>query len=71
MQQKVSLAFTFLCGLSDESTVLEWIHGSGWVHRDISTGNLFLYNGRGLIGDLEYAKRRGTNVEDEKLVVRF
>ncbi|KAJ3826993.1 hypothetical protein F5880DRAFT_1316788 [Lentinula raphanica] len=35
------------------------IHAAGWVHRDISGGNLYYYKGRnvGLLGDLEYAKR--------------
>lgn len=35
------------------------------MHRDISVVNLYLYDGRGLIGDLEFAKRRSTNVEHE------
>lgn len=30
---------------------------AGWVHRDIGSGNLLLYNGRGLLADLEYAKK--------------
>ena len=36
--------------------VLRLIHGSGWVHRDVSVGNIYLYEGRGLLGDLEFAK---------------
>jgi len=36
--------------------VLQLIHGSGWVHRDISIGNVYLYEGHGLLGDLEHAK---------------
>ena len=48
---------------------LKWIHGAGWVHRDLSVGNLYLYEGRGLIGDFEYAKRKNTDVEDEELTV--
>ena len=48
---------------------LKWIHGAGWVHRDLSVGNLYLYEGRGLIGDFEYAKRKNTGVEDEELTV--
>ncbi|OCB90629.1 hypothetical protein A7U60_g2147 [Sanghuangporus baumii] len=46
--------------------VLRWIHGSGWVHRDISPGNLYLFEGRGLIGDLEYAKQRNFDIESEQ-----
>ncbi|EKM61536.1 uncharacterized protein PHACADRAFT_204704 [Phanerochaete carnosa HHB-10118-sp] len=32
----------------------------GWVHRDISTGNILVYDGRGLLTDFEYAKRWDT-----------
>ena len=44
---------------------LLYLHEAGWVHRDISAANLYLYTDpvsqekRGLIGDLEYAKRVG------------
>lgn len=42
-------------------SVLKFVHGCGWVHRDISVGNLYLYvdgnEPRGLLADLEYAKR--------------
>ncbi|KAJ4475571.1 hypothetical protein J3R30DRAFT_3405839 [Lentinula aciculospora] len=36
------------------------IHMAGWVHRDVSGGNIYWYDKRqkGLIGDFEYAKRR-------------
>jgi hypothetical protein len=30
---------------------------AGWVHRDISSGNLYHYQGGGKIGDLEFAKQ--------------
>ncbi|KAI5116304.1 hypothetical protein M0805_004645 [Coniferiporia weirii] len=64
---KLSDVFTVL---GDVSEVLEHIHRSGWVHRDISAGNVYLYdNGRGLLrgllGDLEYAKRTGTDAKHE------
>ncbi|KAL5479077.1 hypothetical protein ACEPAI_2365 [Sanghuangporus weigelae] len=52
--------------LRDGTKVLRWIHGSGWVHRDISPGNLYLFEGRGLIGDLEYAKQRNFDIESEQ-----
>ncbi|KAH9848208.1 hypothetical protein C2E23DRAFT_463649 [Lenzites betulinus] len=29
----------------------------GWIHCDISSGNVLFYNGRGILGDLEYAKK--------------
>ena len=54
----------------DKYPVLEWIHGCGWVHRDISVGNLYFLDGRGLVGDLEYAKRRNYGVKRERRVVR-
>lgn len=55
------------CG-SDQHTAspaLKWIHRCGWVHRDLSAGNLYLYEGRGLIGDLEYAKCKNSDTEYE------
>ena len=39
------------------------------MHRDISVGNLYLYNDRGLIGDLEYAKHRNAEAEREVRIV--
>ena len=51
------------------------IHKAGWVHRDLSTGNLYLYidpvNGlkRGLIGDFEFAKKVGSGGRHEKRIV--
>ena len=44
--------------VSYQSLAITPIHKSGWVHRDLSADNLYFYNGRGLIGDLEYAKRK-------------
>ncbi|KAL5512617.1 hypothetical protein ACEPAG_3270 [Sanghuangporus baumii] len=43
--------------LRDCAIALKFIHGSGWIHRDISAGNVYYFDGRGLIGDLEYAKK--------------
>ncbi|KAL5525403.1 hypothetical protein ACEPAF_9273 [Sanghuangporus sanghuang] len=51
--------------LRDSAKVLYWIHGCGWLHRDISVGNLYWYDGRGLIGDFEYAKHRDSPVSHE------
>ena len=39
------------------AAVFRLLHGSGWIHRDISVGNLYFYEGRGVLGDLEFAKR--------------
>lgn len=36
---------------------LQAIHESGWMHRDISTGNIILDNNRGILIDFEYAER--------------
>ncbi|TRM63105.1 hypothetical protein BD626DRAFT_495507 [Schizophyllum amplum] len=36
---------------------LQLLFLAGWVHRDISTGNLLWWNGCGLLADLEYAKK--------------
>ncbi|THH03743.1 hypothetical protein EW145_g6042 [Phellinidium pouzarii] len=54
-----------LAALQHISAALEYIHGAGWVHRDISAGNTYLYNKRGLLGDLEYAKKMGVNAKHE------
>ncbi|KAI5114979.1 hypothetical protein M0805_009937, partial [Coniferiporia weirii] len=52
--------------LRDISKVLEYIHACGWVHRDISAGNIYWYESkRGLLGDLEYAKKTGVDAEHE------
>lgn len=36
---------------------LDMIHKYGWVHRDVSTGNIILWEGKGILTDFEYAKR--------------
>lgn len=52
---------------SNHHIALRIINKAGWVHRNISPGNIYLYidpvteERRGLIGDLEYAKRVGTS----------
>ncbi|KAI5115744.1 hypothetical protein M0805_002822 [Coniferiporia weirii] len=51
--------------LRDCTIVLEYIHKAGWVHRDISCGNVYYYKGRGLLGDLEYAKRASSDAKHE------
>ena len=55
--------------------VLQVIHKAGWVHRDLSIGNLYLYidpvSGvkRGLIGDFEFAKKVGNGGRHDKRIV--
>ena len=57
---------------------LRIIHKAGWVHRDLSLGNLYLYidpvsgEKRGLIGDFEFAKKVGSGGRyDIKIVNLF
>ena len=38
-------------------TALQAVHKCGWVHRDISSGNILLVDGVVKIADLEYAKK--------------
>ena len=58
-------------------TGLRVIHKAGWIHRDISPGNIYLYTDpitkekRGLIGDLEYAKRAGDDARSRVRTVCF
>ncbi|KIJ07933.1 hypothetical protein PAXINDRAFT_139592 [Paxillus involutus ATCC 200175] len=39
---------------------LKYMHTAGWVHRDISVGNVLRHGDQGLITDLEYAKPEGS-----------
>ena len=51
------------------------MHKAGWVHRDLSAGNLYLYTDpvsgekRGLVGDFEFAKRAGTGSDPDGIIV--
>ncbi|KAI0735311.1 hypothetical protein C8Q76DRAFT_278275 [Earliella scabrosa] len=48
---------TILDALPDFLFALWLLYVAGWVHRDISTGNLLCYSGRGILADFEYAKK--------------
>jgi len=37
---------------------LLFLHKAGWVHRDLSPGNIIVVDGKAKISDLEFAKRR-------------
>ena len=41
------------------------MHAHGYVHRDVSTGNIIFHEGHGKIADLEYAKEVGTGEAHE------
>ncbi|KAI0769548.1 hypothetical protein BC629DRAFT_791096 [Irpex lacteus] len=51
-----SLGFVFTIAV-ETVKALRALHKSGWVHRDISAGNLLIVAGVVKISDLEYAKR--------------
>ncbi|KIP02045.1 hypothetical protein PHLGIDRAFT_79694, partial [Phlebiopsis gigantea 11061_1 CR5-6] len=50
-----SMHDVFRC-LGDIVKGLYHLHASGYVHRDISVGNILIVNGKGKLGDVEYAK---------------
>ena len=56
---------------------LHIIYKAGWVHRDLSLGNLYLYidpvsgEKRGLIGDFEFAKKVATEVRFDPRIVNL
>ncbi|KAI0922904.1 hypothetical protein AcV5_009769 [Taiwanofungus camphoratus] len=57
---KITSLALILKVLSHTIDALRLMHRSGWVHRDISTGNILVdKDGNGTLGDLEYAKRMG------------
>lgn len=37
---------------------LQLLHKYDFVHRDISTANIFCLDGQGKVGDLEYTKKQ-------------
>ena len=45
---------------------LELLHKAGWVHRDISCGNIFISEGDVVkLGDFEFAKRLNCTGEED------
>lgn len=44
------------------------MHVSGWVHGDISPGNIFSFEDWAKIGDLEHATREGERSEHDGMV---
>ncbi|KAE9395583.1 hypothetical protein BT96DRAFT_861761, partial [Gymnopus androsaceus JB14] len=47
--------------------VLVILYNAGWVHRDLSAGNVYWYaeGSRGLLGDFEYTKLRASDIAHE------
>ncbi|KAJ3541551.1 hypothetical protein NM688_g6067 [Phlebia brevispora] len=63
LEDETSLSTVFRA-LSRASLALRDIHGAGWVHRDISTGNILLTEtGNTLLGDFQSAKKMGEGDE--------
>ena len=46
-------------------SALRVLHGCGWVHRDISTGNILLFKDSVKLADLEFAARMDS-IHDHK-----
>ena len=46
-------------GLMIPPLALKTLHMLGWVHRDVSSGNVLIVNDGAKLADLEYAKREG------------
>lgn len=44
------------------------MHASGWVHGDVSLGNILLYEDWAKISDLEHATREGEREEHDRMV---
>jgi serine/threonine protein kinase len=56
---KVSLCILPICDNAYDILVfagLKIMHTHGYVHRDVSTGNILVFEGRGKLSDLEYSK---------------
>ncbi|KAF7790436.1 hypothetical protein EIP86_001391 [Pleurotus ostreatoroseus] len=49
--------------LAQTAYALHHLHQAGWVHRDISPGNILIVAGRATLMDLEYARREGQGRE--------
>lgn len=47
------------------------MHDCGWVHRDVSLGNILLVDGVAKIADLEYAKKENDFLRHGVRTVRF
>ncbi|KAF8811240.1 hypothetical protein BYT27DRAFT_7184620 [Phlegmacium glaucopus] len=50
--------------MHDVLKVLAFLTKKGYVHRDISPGNIIIYNGRAKLNDLEFAKEYGSGTSN-------
>ncbi|KAF7795043.1 hypothetical protein EIP86_006187 [Pleurotus ostreatoroseus] len=57
--------------LMDAAYGLMAMHVSGWVHGDISPGNIFSYEDWAKIGDLEHATREGERSEHDGMATEY
>lgn len=48
------------------------MHQSGWIHHDVSTGNVLIdAEGNFRLADMEYARRIDSDIPDNRVVSRF
>ncbi|KIP01109.1 hypothetical protein PHLGIDRAFT_123659 [Phlebiopsis gigantea 11061_1 CR5-6] len=64
IDQLDSMHDVFRC-LCDVVKGLSAMHAAGYVHRDISAGNILVVDGKGILGDVEYAKEEDDNSQHE------
>ena len=65
------VAFVERALLLTHCTALFYMKKAGFVHRGVSAENCYYYNGSGILGDLEYAKRFGNLSGSEARTVRL
>ncbi|EKM53990.1 uncharacterized protein PHACADRAFT_122666 [Phanerochaete carnosa HHB-10118-sp] len=51
--------------LADVITILRILHQCGWVHRDVSVGNVLIVDDGGILADVEYAKHESDDRSHE------
>ena len=61
-----SLHNTHISSLIFYCIALQLLRKLGWVHRDVSVGNILSYEGEAKLADFEYAKRVG-NVKSHEM----